>query len=70
MEKKTQFTGPRRSAGGAPRPPRPAGASPAGQKPRRGGAERNSKDPYVINEHIRHEKCVWLAIMLSKVSIR
>ncbi len=43
MEKKTQFTG----------PPRPAGASPAGQKPRRGGAERNSKDPYVINEHIR-----------------
>ena len=53
MEKKTQFTGPRRPAGGAPRPPRPAGASPAGQKPRRGGAERNSKDPYVINEHIR-----------------
>ena len=53
MEKTTQFTGPRRSAGGAPRPPRPAGASPAGQKPRRGGAERNSKDPYVINEHIR-----------------
>lgn len=53
MEKKTQFTGPRRPAGGAPRPPRPAGASPAGQRPRRGGAERNSKDPYVINEHIR-----------------
>ena len=54
MEKKPQFSGPRRpAAGGAPRPPRPAGGAPAGQKPRRGGAERNSKDPYVINEYIR-----------------
>ncbi len=53
MEKKPQFSGPRRPApAGAPRPPRPAGAGAPGQKPRR-GAERNSKDPYVINEHIR-----------------
>ena len=53
MEKKPQFSGPRRPApAGAPRPPRPAGAATPGQKPRR-GADRNSKDPYVINEHIR-----------------
>lgn len=54
MEKKPQFSGPRRpAAGGAPRPPRPAGAGAPAQKSRRGGAERNSKDPYVINEYIR-----------------
>lgn len=53
MEKKPQFSGPRRPApAGAPRPPRPAGVATPGQKPRR-GADRNSKDPYVINEHIR-----------------
>lgn len=53
MEKKPQFSGPRRPApAGAPRPPRPAGAATPGQKSRR-GADRNSKDPYVINEHIR-----------------
>lgn len=47
MEKKPQFSGPRRpaSAGQGPRP-RP------GQGGRR-GAERNSRDPYVINEYIR-----------------
>ncbi|MDE6772016.1 MAG: translation initiation factor IF-3, partial [Muribaculaceae bacterium] len=52
MEKKPQFSGPRRPAG--PRPPRPAGAgsSAQGSKGRRGN-DRNSKDPYVINEHIR-----------------
>lgn len=43
MEKKPQFTGPRRPAGAAPRP-RP------GQRPRPGD---KSKDPYVINEYIR-----------------
>lgn len=54
MEKKPQFSGPRRPATGAPRPPRPAGAGAPGQRPRRGGApERNSKDPYATNEHIR-----------------
>lgn len=52
MEKKPQFSGPRRPA--APRPPRPAGSG-APQQPQRGrrGNDRNSKDPYVINEHIR-----------------
>ena len=54
MEKKPQFSGPRKPMGG-PRPPRPAAPSP-GQQPqqRRGkGNDRNSKDPYVINERIR-----------------
>ena len=40
---------------GGPRPPRPAAPAP-GQQPqqRRGrGNDRNSKDPYIINEHIR-----------------
>ena len=45
MEKKPQFGGPRRPMGVGPRP-RP------GQRPRRGN-ERNSRDPYVINEYIR-----------------
>ncbi len=54
MEKKPQFTGPRRPAGGAPRPPRPAAPAPqAGGRGARKGTDRNSKDPYVINEHIR-----------------
>ena len=53
MEKKPQFSGPRRPAG-PPRPPRPAGSAPApGQKNGRRGSDRNSKDPYVINEYIR-----------------
>ena len=52
MEKKPQFTGPRRPAGTAPRPPRPAAPSPQ-QRGGRKGNDRNSKDPYVINEHIR-----------------
>lgn len=43
MEKKPQFSGPRRPMGG-PRP-RP------GQRPGRGGDRRN--DPYATNEHIR-----------------
>jgi translation initiation factor IF-3 len=51
MEKKPQFSGPRRPAG-PPRPPRPAGGAPQGRGPRKGN-DRNSKDPYVINEHIR-----------------
>lgn len=52
MEKKPQFTGPRRPAGGAPRPPRPAAPAPQTKGARKGN-DRNSKDPYVINEHIR-----------------
>lgn len=52
MEKKPQFSGPRKPVGG-PRPPRPAAPAP-GQQQRRGrGNDRNSKDPYIINEHIR-----------------
>lgn len=53
MEKKPQFSGPRRPA--APRPPRPAGsgAPQQGQQRGRRGNDRNSKDPYVTNEHIR-----------------
>lgn len=47
MDKKPQFSGPRR-----PSTP-PAGQRPApGQRPRK-GMEKNSRDPYVINEHIR-----------------
>ena len=40
---------------GGPRPPRPAAPAPAQQtQQRRGrGNDRNSKDPYIINEHIR-----------------
>ncbi len=53
MEKKPQFTGPRRPVGSAPRPPRPAGPAPQGKGGRGKGNDRNSKDPYVINEHIR-----------------
>lgn len=53
MEKKPQFTGPRRPVGSAPRPPRPAGPAPQGKGGRNKGNDRNSKDPYVINEHIR-----------------
>lgn len=45
MEKKPQFSGPRKP-GGPGAGPRP------GQKGRRGN-ERDSRDPYVINEHIR-----------------
>jgi len=52
MEKKPQFSGPRRPV--APRPSRPAGTGAPQQGPRgRRGNDRNSKDPYVINEHIR-----------------
>lgn len=54
MEKKPQFSGPRKPMG-SPRPSRPAASAP-GQQPqqRRGrGNDRNSKDPYIINEHIR-----------------
>lgn len=52
MEKKPQFTGPRRPAG--VRPVRPAGAgAPQQAKGARRGNERSGKDPYVINEHIR-----------------
>lgn len=49
MEKKPQFSGPRRpgAPAGGPRPQRP------NQKGRRGQQDRNAKDPYVINEHIR-----------------
>ena len=53
MEKKPQLSGPRRPS--VPRPPRPAGA-PAPQQQQRGarrGNDRNGKDPYVTNEHIR-----------------
>lgn len=46
MEKKPQFSGPRRPMSPAGPKPRP------GQRPRRGN-ERNSRDPYVINEYIR-----------------
>lgn len=46
MEKKPQFSGPRRPMSPAGPKPRP------GQNPRRGN-ERNSRDPYVINEYIR-----------------
>lgn len=45
MEKKPQFSGPRRPSGPAPKP-RP------GQKPFK-GSERNGRDPYATNEHIR-----------------
>ncbi len=45
MEKKPQFSGPRRPVGPTPKP-RP------GQKPYK-GSERSSKDPYATNEHIR-----------------
>ena len=45
MNNRPQFSGPRRPAAPAPKP-RP------GQRPRRGN-ERNSRDPYVINEYIR-----------------
>jgi translation initiation factor IF-3 len=41
MEKKPQFSGPRRPMGPNPRP---------GQRPQKG--DRNSKDPYAINEQI------------------
>lgn len=52
MEKKPQFTGPRRPLG--PRPPKPAGSAAPQQGPRgRRGNDRNGKDPYVTNEHIR-----------------
>lgn len=46
MEKKPQFSGPRRPMSPAGPKPRP------GQRSRRGN-ERNSRDPYVINEYIR-----------------
>ncbi|MDE7464851.1 MAG: translation initiation factor IF-3 [Muribaculaceae bacterium] len=44
MEKKPQFSGPRRPMGG--------GGTRPGQRNRRGN-DKNSRDPYVINEHIR-----------------
>lgn len=53
MEKKPQFNGSRKPAGSAPRPPRPAVAGAPGQKLRKGTSERNGKDPYATNEHIR-----------------
>lgn len=47
MDKKPQFSGPRKPVGA------PAGpAARPGQRPRRGN-DRNSKDPYTINEYIR-----------------
>ncbi len=49
MEKKPNFSGPRKPA---PVAPRPKPAQPQQQRPRRGN-ERSSKDPYVTNEHIR-----------------
>ena len=45
MEKKPQFSGPRRPVGANPGP-RP------GMRPRK-GPQKDSRDPYVINEHIR-----------------
>lgn len=45
MEKKPQFSGPRRPMGANPGP-RP------GMRPRK-GPQKDSRDPYVINEHIR-----------------
>lgn len=45
MEKKPQFSGPRRPLGANPGP-RP------GMRPRK-GPQKDSRDPYVINEHIR-----------------
>ena len=45
MEKKPQFSGPRRPMGGG-------GARP-GLRGRKGGPQRDTRDPYVINEHIR-----------------
>ncbi len=49
MEKKPQFSGPRRPAPGGPAGgPRPR----PGQQSRKGN-DRNSRDPYVINERIR-----------------
>ncbi|MDE6668566.1 MAG: translation initiation factor IF-3 [Muribaculaceae bacterium] len=50
MEKKPNFSGPRKPAPAAPRP-KPAPQQQQ-QRPRRGN-ERSSKDPYVTNEHIR-----------------
>ena len=38
---------------GGPRPPRPAAPAPGPQQRRGKGNDRNSKDPYVINERIR-----------------
>lgn len=46
MEKKPQFSGPRKPMGSGPRPG-------GGQRGRGKGNDRNSKDPYVINERIR-----------------
>ena len=50
MEKKPQFTGARRpvAPAGGPRP-----SSRPGQRKGRGANDRNAKDPYVTNEHIR-----------------
>lgn len=45
MEKKQQFSGPRRPAG--------APQAPNGNRGRQKGNDRNSRDPYVINEYIR-----------------
>ena len=45
MEKKPQFSGPRRPMGG--------GGSRPGIRGRKGMTQRDSRDPYVINEHIR-----------------
>ncbi|MDE5887415.1 MAG: translation initiation factor IF-3 [Muribaculaceae bacterium] len=53
MEKKPQFAGPKRPSG-PPRPPRPSGAGNApAQRNGKKGNDRNSKDPYTINEYIR-----------------
>ena len=45
MEKKPQFSGPRRPMGG--------GGSRPGMRGRKGGFQRDERNPYVINEHIR-----------------
>ena len=45
MEKKPQFSGPRRPMGG--------GGSRPGMRGRKGGFQRDERTPYVINEHIR-----------------
>lgn len=51
MEKKPQFSGPRKPVNSA-RPIRPAVTQASGQRQRRGN-DRSGKDPYAINEHIR-----------------
>ena len=47
MEKKPQFSGPRRPMGAG------AGPRPGGMRGRKGAPQRDERNPYVINEHIR-----------------